>query len=275
MKLKGLSICFNMLKAALCGNYVNFGVIRLYGDRALDDSLEIFVKTLMSIQQSEVLVYPKLSQSYYALLECLASDHMGFISNLEPQVFLYILSTISDGLSAFDTMVSTGCCSILDNIVTFLFKKLTKKNKTGTLTGTPQVNGTADGESLVRILEMRPEILQQMLSAVLNIIRFEDCRNQWSMSRPLLALILLNEEYFGKLRTSIISNQSVDKQPAMERCFTNLMEGIECSLLSKNRDKFTQNLSVFRRDVNDSLKSETKSTTIIPTSQSNGSIDMM
>lgn len=46
-------------------------------------------------------VYPKLSQSYYALLECLASDHMGFISNLEPQVFLYILSTISDGLSAF------------------------------------------------------------------------------------------------------------------------------------------------------------------------------
>jgi len=56
MKLKGLSICFNMLKAALCGNYVNFGVIRLYGDRALDDSLEIFVKMLVSIQQAEILV---------------------------------------------------------------------------------------------------------------------------------------------------------------------------------------------------------------------------
>ena len=52
-------------------------------------------------------VYPKLSQSYYALLECLASDHMGFISNLEPQVFLYILSTISDGLSAFGKCLST------------------------------------------------------------------------------------------------------------------------------------------------------------------------
>jgi len=33
-----------------------------------------------------------------------------------------------------------------------------------------------------------------MLSTVLNIIMFEDCRNQWSMSRPLLGLILLNEE---------------------------------------------------------------------------------
>ena len=34
----------------------------------------------------------------------------------------------------------------------------------------------------------------QMLSTVLNIIMFEECRNQWSMSRPLLGLILLSEE---------------------------------------------------------------------------------
>lgn len=64
-----------------------------------------------------------------------------------------------------DTMVSTGCCSILDNIVTFLFKKLTKKNKTGAHHH-PQhgadLNGVGGGESLVRILEMRPEILQQV-----------------------------------------------------------------------------------------------------------------
>lgn len=39
-----------------------------------------------------------------------------------------------------------------------------------------------------------PEMIQQMLSMVLNIIIFEDCRNQWSMSRPLLGLILLNEK---------------------------------------------------------------------------------
>ena len=36
--------------------------------------------------------------------------------------------------------------------------------------------------------------------------------------------------------------------------FENLMEGIERTLLTKNRDRFTQNLSVFRRDINDSLK---------------------
>ena len=58
LKLKGISICFSMLKAALCGSYVNFGVFRLYGDEALDNALNIFVKLLLSIPQSDLLVSP-------------------------------------------------------------------------------------------------------------------------------------------------------------------------------------------------------------------------
>lgn len=45
-----------MLRAALCGNYVNFGVFRLYGDDALDNALAMFVKLLLSISQSDLLV---------------------------------------------------------------------------------------------------------------------------------------------------------------------------------------------------------------------------
>ena len=87
LKLKGISICFSMLKAALCGSYVNFGVFRyelypqltvrrvaavqytmltvmyyfqfyprLYGDEALDNALNTFVKLLLSIPQTDLLV---------------------------------------------------------------------------------------------------------------------------------------------------------------------------------------------------------------------------
>ena len=56
MKLKGISVCFSMLKAALCGSYVNFGVFRFYGDDALDNALQTFVKLLLSIPQSDLLV---------------------------------------------------------------------------------------------------------------------------------------------------------------------------------------------------------------------------
>lgn len=55
-------------------------------------------------------------------------------------------------------------------------------------------NVPVNNEVFLQVLELHPEILQQILSTVLNVIMFEDCRNQWSMSRPLLGLILLNEE---------------------------------------------------------------------------------
>ncbi|XP_014255047.1 exportin-7 isoform X2 [Cimex lectularius] len=248
MRLKGISICFSMLKAALCGSYVNFGVFRLYGDNALDNALKTFVKLLFSIPLVDLLDYPKLSQTYYLLLECLAQDHMSFLATLQPSLFFYILSSISEGLTALDTLVCTGCCASLDHIVTYLFKQVTQKGKKRRGVNQPQ------NDMFLQVLELHPEILHQILSTVLNIIMFEDCRNQWSMSRPLLGLILLNEDYFNKLRENIIRSQPADKQSAMAQWFENLMEDIERNLVTKNRDKFTQNLSIFRRDVNDALK---------------------
>lgn len=87
-------------------------------------------------------------------------------------------------------------------------------------------------QTCIKIIEMKPEILPNMLSTILNIIMFEDCRNQWSMSRPLLGLILLNESYFDQWRQSILT-----MQPHMTPLFDGLMNGIERNLLSKNRDR--------------------------------------
>ncbi|KAF2366896.1 Armadillo-type fold [Trinorchestia longiramus] len=255
LRLKGISVCFLMLKSALCGNYVNFGVFRLYGDEALDSALHTFIKLLLSIPQEDLMVYPKLSQTYYVLLECLAQDHMNFLATLEPNVFLYILSSISEGLTAIDTSVCSGCCATLDYLVTHLFKQLNNKG------GKKVVGVDVENDALVRVMKHQPQIFHQMLATVLNIIMFEDCRNQWSMSRPLLPLILLNNEYFGQLRQQIISQQAADKQSVMAQWFDSLMEGIQPNLLTKNRDKFTQNLSVFRRDINDSLRDTVSSLT--------------
>ena len=84
-----------------------------------------------------------------------------------------------------DNMVCTGCCSTLDHILTFLFKKLSRQK--GGMSPSPTT-------PFLRILDLNPGLLQGMLSSIMNIIMFENYRNQWSMSRPLLGLILLNEE---------------------------------------------------------------------------------
>jgi hypothetical protein len=47
--------------------------------------------------------YPKLSQTYYVLLERLAQDHMPFLAALQPDAALYVLASISEGLTALGT----------------------------------------------------------------------------------------------------------------------------------------------------------------------------
>ena len=52
------------------------------------------MKLLLSIPQTDLLDYPKLSQTYYVLLECLAQDHMAFLATLEPQVSIVIIISL-------------------------------------------------------------------------------------------------------------------------------------------------------------------------------------
>ena len=56
LKLKGISICFSIMKLSLSGSYVNFGVFQLYGDRALEDALNTIIKLILSVSISNILV---------------------------------------------------------------------------------------------------------------------------------------------------------------------------------------------------------------------------
>nr|XP_047127698.1 exportin-7 [Hydra vulgaris] len=167
-KLKGISICFNMLKAALSGGYVNFGVMRLYGDSSLDNAIGVFVKLLESVEQRNLLEYPKLSKSYYTLVETVTEHHIDHICKLDPQVLMYIISTVSEGLTALDLGISTGCCSALDHIISYFFTNCQKANKN---------DSTKDQHAALKLLDLRSEIFQQMLATIMNIVMFEDCRN--------------------------------------------------------------------------------------------------
>ncbi|XP_024310432.1 exportin-7 isoform X4 [Brachypodium distachyon] len=59
-KYKGMWISLTVLSRALCGNYVNFGVFELYGDRALADALDISLKMVLSIPLSDLLTFKKI-----------------------------------------------------------------------------------------------------------------------------------------------------------------------------------------------------------------------
>ena len=89
-------------------------------------------------------------------------------------------------------------------------------------------------------LRQRPELFPGLLSTLFEIVLFEDCHNQWSLSRPMLSLILINEQIYPQLQAQIISSQPASRQAHLSACLDKLMLEVQRNLEPKNRDLFTQ-----------------------------------
>ncbi|XP_054783087.1 uncharacterized protein LOC129290362 isoform X1 [Prosopis cineraria] len=235
-KFKGIWICLTILSRALSGNYVNFGVFELYGDRALSDALDAALRMTLSISLSDILAYQKLTRAYFAFLEVLFNSHISFILNLETSTFLHIVKSLESGLKGLDTGISSQCASSVDNLAAFYFNNITMGEA-------PNLPGAVN---LARHIAECPNLFTEILKDLFEIILFEDCGNQWSLSRPMLSLIVISEQIFSDLKTQILASQPMDQRQRLSLCFDKLMTDVNRSLDSKNRDKFTQNLNVFR-----------------------------
>lgn len=242
-KYKGVAVCYNIFRQALCGDYVNFGVFQLYGDSALDVAFDTFFKLLVSTPMSDLMIYPKLNKAFFQLLGIVARDHMRYLAQLDANTFSFVCATIFEGLRYADTGIASACCSTLDSILTFA---LVGRNK-------PRPDVVA--VSLFNLIGATRAIFTQMLKDLLGTVIFEDCKHQWSVSRPLLGLIVVLPAEFLEEQQRVIGTQPAFRQGLFAEAFVALMDGVGDSLSAKNRDLFTQNLAVFRRDISNQPKS--------------------
>ena len=237
-KYKGISVALTILTRALAGNYCNFGVFELYGDRALADALDMALKMSLSIPLASIMVFRKLGRAYFALLEVLCHNHTSVIINLDTATFGHLVGSLELGVRSLDVSTSSQCASAVDNLAAFYFHNITMDENP---TSVAAVN-------LARHIAECPNLFPEILKSLFEVVLFEDCTNQWSLSRPMLSLILINEQIFIGLKSQILSSQPLDQQQRLASCFDKLMADVTRTLESKNRDKFTQNLTVFRHD---------------------------
>lgn len=66
-------------------------------------------------------------------------------------------------------------------------------------------------QAMEQHLRARPELLPAVLTSLFELVLFEDVGNQWSLSRPMLALILVNEDIYLELQRQIIAAQPADR----------------------------------------------------------------
>ncbi|KAM7472621.1 hypothetical protein LguiA_010804 [Lonicera macranthoides] len=237
-KYKGIWIALTILARALAGNYVNFGVFELYGDRALADALDIALKMCLSVPLADILAYRKLTRAYFAFLEVLFNSHILFILNMDTNTFMHIVGSLESGLKGLDSNISSQCASAIDNLAAFYFNNITMGEAP---TSPAAIN-------LARHIAECPNLFPEILKTLFEIVLFEDCSNQWSLSRPMLSLILISEQIFTDLKAHILGSQAAEQHQRLSLCFDKLMTDVTRSLDSKNRDKFTQNLTIFRHD---------------------------
>ncbi|KAF9579918.1 Exportin 7 [Lunasporangiospora selenospora] len=305
-KYKGIMLYFNVLSASLSGKYVNFGVFKLYGDKALERILDIFFQLMLAIPVDDIIAYPKLSTAYYTVLDVFVCDHMMGLPMIPHPVLAYMFRALGEIIipQSLDTVCCSLACSSIDKICSFVVNwmikdKIRKDDEQEELhrnAGSPDPNGRPGSGSnsqrssveisrgpphsgsstnglvigpgsrpvskrrqqqqqqqkethwLVEYLMTHKDILSYLFLALFHSVAFENRSNYWSLSRPLLGVVLLNREFFVEYTNNLIQSQLPDRQEKLQLAVNALMEGIEFSLLTQTRDRFTQNITAFKRE---------------------------
>ena len=245
-RYKGIWLATSALTRALSGNYVNFGVFELYGDAALKDALSVAVRLCLTIPLDDVLTYRKVAKAYFAFLETLCHNHLPVVAAAEDATFAHIVRSLEAGLRSLDVSISSQCAAAIDVLAASVFKAThPDAAPIGSRAG---LNPPPGAEALAGRVAAHPGLFPDALRTLFDIVLFEDCANQWSLSRPMLSLILVNEAVYGALKAQITAAMPPAKRPGADARFENLMREVTRSLASRNRDRFTQNLAAFRHE---------------------------
>ncbi|KAF9197727.1 Ran-binding protein 17, partial [Haplosporangium sp. Z 27] len=294
-KYKGIMLYFSVLSASLSGKYANFGVFKLYGDKALDQVLEVFFSLMLAIPVEDMISYPKLAGAYFSMIDIFVTDHIVGLPMMPHPVLGYIFRALGEVviLQNPDTTFSSLACSAIDKVCTFVLNwmmkdKIIKDDAQEELlsNGSPILNSTSSPNNsqrssidlargppnsgnggrpmskrrlqqkqqrqethwLVDYLLTNKEVMNYLFLVLFQVVAFENRSNYWSLSRPLLGLILLNRDFYVEYTNSFVQNQLSDRQEQVQTAVNNLMDGIECNLSTLNRDRFTQNVTTFRRE---------------------------
>jgi exportin-7 len=178
-KYKPVMLAMGVLLHALSGDYCNFGVFQLYNDRALLDALDVVVKLALMIPLQDIMAYPKVCKAYFALVESLFNNHTETVIMFDTPIFLKLVSSLEEGIRLDDLSLSSQVCSALDHLLTFYYKQSSKNTKMA--------------ELLHNHLHQNKNLFPRILAQLFNLILFEECGNQWSVSRTMLALIVTHQ----------------------------------------------------------------------------------
>lgn len=104
-------------------------------------------------------------------------------------------------------------------------------------------------QGVQRVLGEQPMSLAELFEVVVEVIVLEDSNFMWSLSKPLLGLIIVNEHSFEDVKRYVIpkASSNAQTQQSLYDTLSSLMNGVSRSMDIKNRDRFAKNFSALRQ----------------------------
>jgi exportin-7 len=110
---------------------------------------------------------------------------------------------------------------------------------------------TEESQAMKQVLSEVPTLLSTLLQEVITVVLTEDSNYMWTLSKPLLGLIILNERNYEEICIYVISKitSNSDMQQTLSQAMNKLMAGVSRNLDLRNRDRFARNFNELRQSL--------------------------
>ena len=157
---------------------------------------------------------------------------------VDSNTFLKLIDAFREGLEvATDTSIINACAQAVDHMATFQFNHINRPQK-------------PESMALKQHISHAPNCFTTFFIMLLNNVMYRDLNTCWSISRPLLSIILANEQTLEEAKRTILQTQPEANHKPFLEAFERMMVDISRNLETTNRDRFSQRVNVFRTEVN-------------------------
>lgn len=179
----------------------------------------------------------QVTKAYYQFLNCIFRYHLGTIVMVDSNTFLKLIDAFREGLEvATDTSIINTCAQSVDHLATFQFNNSNRPQK-------------AQSVALRKHISHAPSCYTTFFIMLLNNVMYRNLNTCWSISRPLLSIMLANPQTLDEAKRAVLQTQPQANHQLFVEAFETMMVDISRNLETTNRDRFSQRVNMFRAEV--------------------------
>lgn len=220
----------------IMGEYVIFGVFKLYNDPCFDNTIKTLFTLIFSIPFEILNEYPKTAKLYFQFIDLLFHNNFDAFLTLDEQSFAKVLENLQEGIKSYDISIVTASCSSLNNFSTYYYQNKYKN--------------TPNMLFFRRIIDLKSSAWDTLLLSLLFLFIYDnDVKKQWQLSRPMFPILLIKEDALTNCCNQLKINQTPLNQIKLEDAFKRLTEGLDFKLDPCVREGFTNRATQIRSEI--------------------------